>query len=89
MKKANLEKATCFTAISSVINNFVKKEMYFFITRVSRSLFNFISTIIRGGGFFKISGLVCTKGGSFQIISLGIGKNIDHLYFYYPIFRLI
>ena len=37
--------------------------MIYFITRVSKSLFNFISTIISGGGFFRIS-------GSFQITSL-------------------
>ena len=30
-----------------------------FITRVSRSLFNIISIIISGGGFFWISSLVC------------------------------
>ena len=44
--------------------------MNFFITRVSRSLFNFISTIISGGSFFKIRALVCTYGGSFERISL-------------------
>ena len=44
--------------------------MIYFITIVKRSLFNFISIIISRGGFFRISALVYTSGGSFQIISL-------------------
>ena len=43
-------------AISLVINNFIKLTIIrnlLLITRISKSLFNFIATIISGGGFFK------------------------------------
>ena len=53
-----------------------------FITEVNKSLFNFIPIIIIVDGFFRSSGLVCTEGGCFQIMSLmiagGHGVSVLH-----------
>ena len=58
MEKVQFEKGHLF--FGYIFCCYSSLEMNFFITRVSRSLFNFISIIIGGGGFFKIGDLVCT-----------------------------
>ena len=66
MEKVQFEKGQLF--FGYIFCCYSSLEMNFFITSVSRSLFNFILTIISGGGFFE--SVVWFALGSFQIFSL-------------------